>query len=408
MAACFLAAAAVLARIEAGPVAPHAFVLETREGKALVGPLEAVTPGGSVRLAASKASLKVTDWLTLRRDQTPLQAHPRGRQIVLANGDRVPLADKATVKIAASRLVFDPAPPLRPKGGKLEPPLASVAVIWLGGPDHTEDPGYFLRRLLTEPRKKDVVLLRDGDCVEGRIVALDSTGCCRVDLGKRLVELPWANLGAVAFSTDLLTMPEPKGPFFHLVLAGGCRLGVESLHLEKGAAALTCKTLAGDAIALGSESLVAVDVRGGAATYLSDLKPLKYEQTPFVGGPWPLVKDGSVTNHELRLSGSTFDKGLGMHGECRVTYELAGKYRRFEAKVGLDPEHGKRGRVKIRVLVDGKECDLNWKKELTARDDPLSLRVDIRAARELTLVVALAGFGDVQAHVNWADARLVE
>src|SRR5437588_568541 len=122
-----------------------------------------------------------------------------------------------------------------------------------------------------------------------------------------------------------------------------------------------------------------------AAAYLSDLKPLHYEHKPFVGGAWPLVNDGSVTGHELRLAGSTFDKGLGLHSESRVTYALSGKYQWFEARVGLDPERGKKGRVRIRVLLDGRETDLGWNKELTAKDEPLLLRIDVHQGKELTL-----------------------
>jgi hypothetical protein len=64
--------------------------------------------------------------------------------------------------------------------------------------------------------------------------------------------------------------------------------------------------------------------------------------------------------------------------------------------------------VHIRVLVDGKEKDIGWKKELTVSDGPLAVRVDVAKGRELTLEVLFGSLGDVQAHVNWADARLVK
>jgi hypothetical protein len=32
----------------------------------------------------------------------------------------------------------------------------------------------------------------------------------------------------------------------------------------------------------------------------------------------------------------------------------------------------------------------------------------VRGGRELTLAVLFGRFGDVQAHVNWADARLIK
>jgi len=60
------------------------------------------------------------------------------------------------------------------------------------------------------------------------------------------------------------------------------------------------------------------------------------------------------------------------------------------------------------VLVDGQARDIGWDRELTARDEPLRVRIDVRGARALTLAVLCGRFGDVQAHVNWADARLIK
>ena len=120
------------------------------------------------------------------------------------------------------------------------------------------------------------------------------------------------------------------------------------------------------------------------------------------------INDSSVTGRELRLAGATHDKGLGLHAAARVTYDLTGHYRRFEALVGLDEDTARRGQVRVRVLVDGKEQKLARQGKLDARGRPLRVRVDVRGARALTLVVAFDRFGDVQAHVNWADARLVK
>ena len=97
-----------------------------------------------------------------------------------------------------------------------------------------------------------------------------------------------------------------------------------------------------------------------------------------------------------------------MHAEARLTYDLGGHYRRFEAVVGLDARTGKRGRVRVEVLVDGKARDLGRPGELTEADGPLRVRLNVRGARELTLAVRFGRRGDVQAHVNWADARLVK
>jgi hypothetical protein len=169
---------------------------------------------------------------------------------------------------------------------------------------------------------------------------------------------------------------------------------------------LSGKTLFGEQIEVAVDQVAALDVRQGAAVYLSDLEPRRYQHTPFLGVAWPYTKDGSVAGRELGWGG-TFDKGLGMHAESRITYELGGHYRRFEAVVGLDEYTGRRGRVRLQVLVDGQAQDIGWSGELSARDQPLRLRIDVRGGRELTLAVLCGRFGDVQAHVNWADARLI-
>jgi hypothetical protein len=386
-----------------------AFVLATTQGDTLLGPWVALAADGTVELAGDKlAPCKLDHWLTLRRSKTPLLPPPRTAHVVLVAGDRIRLADQASLKIVDNQLYCQVAAPLRVHQGTLKIPLSCVAMIWLGGPEETQEPVLLLRQLLSASRQQDVVLLRNGDKVEGHLLPFDSTLPCRLKVGKEQVELLWANIGAIAYSTELLAGKPPAAVYYQLVLSDGTRLSVQSASLARGAATLTARTLFDVAVEVPIAHVVALDVRHGAAVYLSDLKPAKYEHKPFVGTAWPLVLDGSVTGGELRLANSTFDKGLGLHAESRVSYDLDGQYRWFEATVGLDPEHGKKGRVHIRVLVDGKEKDIGWKKELTASDGPLAVRVDVGKGRELTLEVLFSGYGDVQAHVNWVDARLIK
>src|SRR5262249_59921721 len=117
------------------------------------------------------------------------------------------------------------------------------------------------------------------------------------------------------------------------------------------------------------DDVIALSVQGGAAVYLSELKAKKFEHNPYLGASWPYVLDGSVDRRDLRLGGSVFDRGVGLHTDSRLTYDLGGRYRRFEALVGLDERTGKAGSARVGVLVDGKPADLG-KKELTGPDAP--------------------------------------
>src|SRR5204863_324267 len=140
-------------------------------------------------------------------------------------------------------------------------------------------------------------------------------------------------------------------------------------------------------------ALLALEVRGGAAVYLSDLKARKYESTPFVGAPWPLANGANASGGALRLAGQLFDKGLGMHTASRVVYALDGSFAWFEAVVGLDEIIGRRGRARVRVLVDEQPRPLPEGGKIQGQGVPLTIRLDVRGAKELTLEVMADGFG---------------
>jgi hypothetical protein len=134
----------------------------------------------------------------------------------------------------------------------------------------------------------------------------------------------------------------------------------------------------------------------------------RYEHRPYLGASWPIVLNAGATGHPLRLAGNTFEKGLGTHASCSVAYKLDAQYQRFDSIVAIDADRAPRGRVRLFVELDGKRTDLNGDKEITARDAPLQVRLDVRGVRTLTLIVETGSFGDVQAEVNWAKARLIK
>ena len=158
-------------------------------------------------------------------------------------------------------------------------------------------------------------------------------------------------------------------------------------------------------------AMLALDVMMGKAQYRSDLKPKKVDQAGFFGGAWPWVADRTVHGDALRVKTahgeSTANKGLGAHPRTTLTYDLAGKYRRFETLVGLDPGGPVRAKVTVRVLVDGTEKVIPNLQNV-GLGKSVEVRIDVRKAKELTLVVEFGPAGGVGADVNWVDARLVE
>jgi hypothetical protein len=369
------------------------FTIDTASGKPVAGPLRELGPGWAVRLA--DARIEDADVVALRRDGVPLPAGPAGEHVVFANGDRLPGRIEA---LAGERLGF------RLGQQRLQLPLSGLAVLWLATPDGAE-PDRLLRRLATEPRTRDVLLLRNGDRVEGVVTGLDGNAV-RLDVNRKELTVERGKVAVVALNTELTTTLRPKTAYGRLILRDGTRLSLASATSQDGKT-LTGETLFKAAVSFPVADIVALAIQGGPAVYLSELKAKKFEHTPYLGVPWPYVVDGSVDRRDLRVGGSSFDRGIGMHTASRLTYDLAGRYRRFEALVGVDDRSGKGGSTRIRVLLDGRPVGLG-DRELTVRTGPLPVRVDVSGAKELTLVAEFGSRGGVEGHVDWADARLIK
>jgi hypothetical protein len=372
------------------------------------GHLRKVADDWSVRLAGfGPVLVKGEDVIAVRRHGKPLPAFPVGEQVILSTGDRIPLDPGETLRLADDFLSVRPQAPLSPsRGEELKVPLSRVVALWLAAPDRDSDPALQVRRLLMSHRRADQVLLRNGDVIEGTLLGLDRRTDCQVRVGSKKVAVPFDRLAAVAFGTELLIATFPKGTYGYLILDNGCRLNLAAASVDAGS--LKASTAFGTKVSVALDHVAALDLRQGRAVYLSDLEPTAYKHVPFLSVSWPFVRDSNVTGRELRLAGSTFDKGLGLHGESRITFELASKYEWFESLVGMDSQTGKRGRAHVEVLVDNKVFEVGQGQELQAGKAPLAVRVNLPGARLLTLAVRPGAVGDVQAHVNWADARLIK
>jgi hypothetical protein len=383
---------------------PPAFTVRSAGGKSLMGPLKELAADWSVTVGSSRVA--GADLLTLRR-AGPLPPMPADEHLILNNGDRVPFK---TLRLEGEKLLFRNG--VLNDGKDVAIPLGAVSLIWLTAPASVDTAERFRREVLAGPRKRDVVVLRNGDRLEGILNKVEPDRL-EVEVDRKPVSVKMPQVAVVALSTELADRTRPKGIQGRLVLGGtdataGARLTLSEAACRDGET-LTGKTAWGAALKVPLTRVAALDLAGGRALYLSELEPKTYEFTPFLGsdGPrWPLGRDATADGHDLRLGGSVCDKGLGLHAQARVTYELPAGCTRFEARVGLDDRRGRRGSARIAVLVDGKAVKLE-RDELTASRGLVSLSIPLAGAKTLTLAVDFGARGDVQAVVDWADARLV-
>jgi len=145
-------------------------------------------------------------------------------------------------------------------------------------------------------------------------------------------------------------------------------------------------------------------------TYVSDLEPIGFKHIPYLSQSWSWGRDRSVSGGLLRSGGGVYRKGLGMHSSSRLAYDLGDGHDWLCAELAIDERAGQGGSVIFRVYSDS--GDGQWKaiyESPVARggQQPVPIRVDIRSARRLALIVDFADRGDELDHANWLDARLI-
>lgn len=344
--------------------------------------------------------IAASDWVELGRPSVPLPAWPRDAHVILANGDRLrgraEAADGRTLQVK------------HPEYGNVSIPLTAVSLIALTRlPAVT--PADPMSADWLKDRSSDIVRLINGDLFRGTVESLDAESL-RIKPDKGAIRtIPRAEVAAIGFQASLSRVRPPRGRHAFLVLKDGSRLTAATVSFEERSWIL--KSAAGFDLTLPRDAVVNLVQRGGAATDLADLTPQRNITEPFLSDRWPMQRDRNVKGQPITLAGprgiSTFDRGLGTHPRTTLVYDLAGKYRRFDALLGLDAASGPRGRVDVAILVDGKPQAISRLTPLTAEVGIVPIRIDLSGAKSLTLKVDFGPGNGVQADVNWANARLI-
>jgi len=157
-----------------------------------------------------------------------------------------------------------------------------------------------------------------------------------------------------------------------------------------------------------SDDLTILRNGGGASGggYLSDIP-----WTSMINGWGPAERDhsngelGANDGHQISLGGVTYPKGLGVHADSQLRWQLAGQCSTFSAVIGVDDEVGAAGSVIFQVYVDGA---LRFMSPVMTGSTPAqSIQVDVSGGSELALFVHYAWDDYASDHADWADARVV-
>jgi hypothetical protein len=285
----------------------------------------------------------------------------------------------------------------------LEIPLARVVGVQLSVEDRKESPESFAKRLksrssedLLLARTKDGEVLAIPEIVEG--IEADRLQFRYQD---KIRTLPLAQVEGWVMAAR----PDPKPSdrlLARLSLVSG--LSISGVWKDLDTQTWTLESPWGQVLKVPAAEVQDVRFRGGLMTYLSDLQPSEVEETPFFGHKMPWRRDVSLSGGPLRMNGQTYERGIAVHSRSRLTYDLNGRFGRFEAAVGFDEAARGKGRVDCRVVADGKP--IFTKTDLRADEPPVALSLPVAGVTQLRLEVDYGPGQDTGDRVIWANARL--
>ena len=196
----------------------------------------------------------------------------------------------------------------------------------------------------------------------------------------------------------------PSGLAGYLVGRDGTTVGFASLSLAGSSLSTQAGAVSAKAVQLSA--LAEIRFTSDRCVHLSDLAPAKVVQDGLFDVAFGYRSDRSTAGGPIRLGGTTYSKGLGLHSRCEISYDLQAQYAGFAAVAGIDDAIGW-GNAQLKILGDGKELIKPLK--LVAKAKPVPISCDVTGVKVLSLVVDFGDDGvDVGDHVSLAEARLIK
>jgi len=141
-------------------------------------------------------------------------------------------------------------------------------------------------------------------------------------------------------------------------------------------------------------------------TYMSDMS-----WTGEINGWGPPERDrsngeiGANDGQTITIGGVTYTKGLGVHADSQLRFQLNGRCSTFSSVIGVDDEVGPNGSVIFQVYVDGQ---IRYMSPVMNGSTPAAnVQVDVSGGNELWLFVHYGWDDYAYDHADWADARVV-
>ena len=195
---------------------------------------------------------------------------------------------------------------------------------------------------------------------------------------------------------------EQSDALCNVQFACGDELAGSIVQMQDGQ--LTLQTPFDTGLQLPYSEVASIEIDSPRHMYLSDLEPLSVEESTLLSLPAPWQRDRSVDGQPLRLGARQYTHGLGVHAASRLTFAVERQFETFQAVVGIDAETEGNGDCEVVVYADDEEL---FRQRVRGGEPPVTIRLELRSPRRITLAVEPGEGYDLADHVSWCDVRLL-
>jgi len=268
-----------------------------------------------------------------------------------------------------------------------------------------------------KPADNDRLLLVKGGLVEGILLQITPEMVVFEDTKLGEVTFTWDQLIGIDLAA-LETPPSlPEGSIEVSILdPSGGRLSGSLTSLDARQVSIENPVIG--TIHASVRQISGIEFRLGRVEYLSDRDPIEVtegveedlidRETFQLFYSWQ--RDQSVERTPLKIGKRRFRKGLGVHSDSKLVYDVRPKDRAFQSWIGIDvtghppTPNPKYGSVIFRVVVDGEEKareSINWEKP------PRRIQIPVVGAKRLELIVEQGPGFHICDCADWGDARVI-
>lgn len=310
-------------------------------------------------------------------------------------------------------------------GDELDLPLRTVHTVRFGKQNHAQAAAW--DRIRLEGDRTDRIAIRKQDKIDylkGIIHNVDQQ-VVEFELDGEVIPVGIGKLAGIIYGHRKGSAQRPA--VMQLLAVDGSLL--EVAEFSAGPKEMRVQTPSGISVQYRYDQIKKLDFSSEKIVYLSQLEPVSVEWIPYieVQGLENLLdrfyrpkKDRTLSlrralydNGQLRIANGSgaaasiesYDRGISLHSRTRLAYDLPKGVRHFHARAGIDAANRQSGHVRLVIYGDHEQL---FATEVSGRDGPRDISVDLTGVRLLELLVDYGENQDVGDHLNLCNARLIK